>query len=186
LAQAALKAVETTTEHRPNDLELTEAEKKALLVSGLAEIEKHIDEKDRVVALIRTSRKKLVANGFKPRVIDFALRLRKDEDDTIIEQRRAEIEVARFLNHPVGTQPELPLVMEDRTPGVDKAKAEGEMAGAEGKTCSAPYAVGSPNEQAWIKGWHDGQATISSAFKKLEAKAAAEAEESEDAEGDED
>jgi hypothetical protein len=183
MAQAALKQEASSI---PNNYELTESEKRALLVSGLAEIEKHIEEKDRVVALIRTSRKKLVANGFKPKVIDFALRLRKDEDNVIIEQRRAEIEVARFLNHPVGTQPELPLVMEDRTPGIDKAKAEGEIAGAEGKTCSAPYAAGSPNEQAWIKGWHDGQATITSAFQKLEAKAAADAEQEEDAEGDED
>jgi hypothetical protein len=113
-----------------NGFELTEAEKRALLVQGLAEIE-----------------------GL--------------------------VEVARFLNHPIGTQPELPLVMEDRTPGVDKARAEGELAGAQGVVCSAPYAVGSPNEQAWIAGWHDGQATLMSAFKKLEAKAAAEAEDDE-------
>ena len=182
-----LAAVTTNPEPISNGFELTEAEKRALLVQGLAEIKKHIEEKDRVVALIRTSRKRLVAHGFKPKVIDFALRLRKDEDDAIIEQRRAEIEVARFLNHPVGTQPELPLVLEDRTPGVDKARAEGEIAGAEGKTCSAPYAAGSPNEQSWILGWHDGQATITSAFRKLEAKAAAESENDEaDAEGDED
>lgn len=180
MARPKLAAVTTSPEPGHNSFELTEAEKKALLVQGLAEIEKHIEEKDRVVALIRTSRKRLVSHGFKPKVIDFALRLRKEEDDAVIEQRRAEIEVARFLNHPVGTQPELPLLMEDRTPGVDKARAEGEIAGAEGKTCSAPYAVGSPNEQAWIKGWHDGQATITSAFKKLEAKAAAEAEAGED------
>ncbi len=176
MARPKLADVTTNPEPLSNGFELTESEKRALLVQGLAEIEKHIEEKDRVVALIRTSRKKLVANGFKPKVIDFALRLRKDEDDVVIEQRRAEIEVARFLNHPVGTQPELPLVMEDRTPGVDKAKAEGEIAGVEGKVCSAPYAAGSPNEQAWITGWHDGQATITSAFQKLEAKAAADAE----------
>jgi uncharacterized protein (UPF0335 family) len=174
-----LKAVETSTEALTNGFELTEAEKKALLVQGLAEIERVVAEKDKLVKDIRILRKKMVSHGFKPKVIDFALRLRKEEDDTIIEQRRAEIEVARFLNHPVGTQPELPLVMEDRTPGVDKARAEGEIAGAEGKTCSAPYAVGSPNEQAWLQGWHDGQATITRAFKKLEAKAAAEAEDDE-------
>lgn len=171
----------------PNDLELTESEKRALLVQGLAEIEKHIEEKDRVVALIRTSRKRLVSHGFKPKVIDFALRLRKDEDDVVIEERRAEIEVARFLNHPVGTQPELPLVMEDRTPEVDRAFAAGEIAGASGVTCSAPHAAGSPMEQSWIRGWHQGQATITSAFKKLEAKAAADAEDDEaDDDGDED
>lgn len=167
MSEAALKIV---SDPPPNDLDLTEAEKRALLVNGLTEIESLIEQKDGIVSKIRTSRKKLVANGFKPKVIDFALRLRKDDDDAMIEQRRAEIEVARFLGHPIGTQPELPLNMEDRTPGVDKAKAEGEVAGAEGKTCSAPYAVGSPMEQAWLEGWHIGQATITSAFKKLESQ----------------
>jgi uncharacterized protein (UPF0335 family)/ribosome modulation factor len=168
----------------PNDLELSESEKRALLVNGLTGIEALIEQKDTIVSAIRTARKNLVANGFKPKVIDFALRLRRDEDDEIIEQRRAEIEVARFLNHPVGTQPELPLNMEDRTPLVDAAFAKGEIAGASGATCSAPYATGSEAEQSWIRGWHDGQATITSAFAKLEAKAAAEP--AEDEEGDED
>jgi len=178
MAKPALKIVP------PNDLELSEAEKRALLVNGLTQIEGLVEQKDAIVSQIRTSRKRLVAHGFAPKVIDFALRLRKDEDDKMIEQRRSEIEVARFLGHPIGTQPELPFNMEDRTPGVEKAKAEGEVAGAEGKTCSAPYAVGSPMEQAWIVGWHDGQATLASAFQKLEAKAAAEP--AEDEEGDED
>lgn len=167
----------------PNDLDLTESEKRALLVYGLNEIEGFVEEKDEIVSKIRTSRKRLVAHGFKPKVIDFALRLRKAEDEAMIEQRRAEIEVARFLGHPIGTQPELPLNMEDRTPGVDKAKAEGEIAGAEGQTCHPPYAVGSPMEQSWIAGWHEGQATLASAFQKLEAKAAAEPAE-DDEEGD--
>lgn len=166
----------------PNDLDLTEAEKRALLVNGLNEIEGLVESKDDIVSKIRTSRKRLVAHGFKPKVIDFALRLRKGEDDAMIEQRRAEIEVARFLGHPIGTQPELPLNMEDRTPGVDKAKAEGEIAGAEGQTCISPYVDG-PMQQAWLSGWHSGQATITSAFQKLEAKAAAEPAE-DDEEGD--
>lgn len=181
MAEAALKIVQNI----PNSLELTEAEKRALLVNSLTAIEGLTEQKDTLVSSIRTARKKLVANGFAPKVIDFALRLRKDEDGKMIELRRAEIEAARFLGHPIGTQPELPLNMEDRTPGVDRAKAEGEIAGSSGVTCSAPYAAGSPMEQAWLVGWHDGQATITSAFKKLEAKEAAAAE-SEDADGDED
>lgn len=187
MARPKLAAVTTNPEPISNGFELTESEKRALLVQGLSEIEGLVEKKDDIVSKIRTSRKRLVSHGFKPKVIDFALRLRKDEDDAIIEQRRAEIEVARFLNHPVGTQPELPLVMEDRTPEVDRAFAAGEIAGASGATCSAPHAAGSPMEQSWIKGWHQGQATITSAFRKLEAKAAAEAEDDEaDAEGDED
>lgn len=163
--------------------ELTEAERKALLVNGLCEIEAHTEEKDAAVAKIRTSRKRLVAHGFKPNVINFALRLRKNEDADEIEQRRAEIEVARFLNHPIGTQPDM-FDQPDRTPDVDKAKAQGEIAGAEGKTCSSPWSVGSPQEQAWIEGWHTGQATIASAFKKLEATAPAEADDDEESEED--
>ena len=183
MARPKLAAVTTTPEPISNGFELTESEKRALLVQGLAEIEKHIEEKDRVVALIRTSRKRLVSHGFKPKVIDFALRLRKDEDDAIIEQRRAEQEVARFLNHPIGTQPELPL---DAVPSAD-AFAAGESAGASGETCKSPYGPGTADDQDWIKGWHQGQANIASAFKKLEAKAAAEAEDDEaDDDSDED
>lgn len=179
MAEAALRIVPP-----PNDLDLTPAEKQALLVNSLVTIENLVDQKNTIVSQIRTARKKLVANGFAPKVIDFALRLRKDDDDAMIEQRRAEIEVARFLNHPIGTQPELPLDMTDRMPEVDRAFTLGEIAGAEGKTCVAPHATGSPMEQSWIRGWHQGQATITSAFTKLEAKEAAEAEESDDEEGE--
>lgn len=178
MAEPALKIVQNI----PNDLDLTAAEKQALLVRSLVEIEGLVDQKNTIVSQIRTARKKLVANGFAPKVIDFALRLRKDEDDTMIEQRRAEIEVARFLNHPIGTQPELPLDMVDRMPEVDRAFSQGEIAGAEGKSCIAPFAAGSPMEQSWIRGWGKGQDTIASAFQKLEAKEAV--EESDDEEGE--
>lgn len=178
MAEAALRIVP-----QPNDLDLTPAEKQALLVNSLVTIEGLVDQKNTIVSQIRTARKKLVANGFAPKVIDFALRLRKDEDDAMVEQRRAEIEVARFLNHPIGTQSDLFDIQADRTPEVDRAFSQGEIAGAEGKTCAAPFAAGSPMEQAWIKGWGKGQDTIASAFKKLEAKEEAEAE---DDEGEED
>jgi uncharacterized protein (UPF0335 family) len=160
--------------HNVTDLELTEAEKRALLVNGLNQIEGLTEEKDEIVADIRNARKRLVAHGFKPKLIDYALRLRKGDDAEMIEQRRAEAEIARFLNHPIGTEPELPLDNVDRTPGVDQARADGEIAGAEGQSLHPPHVAGSPMEQAWITGWHEGQATLASAFKKLEAKAEAE------------
>jgi uncharacterized protein (UPF0335 family)/ribosome modulation factor len=180
MALAVVK--EEPQDNLSNNFELTEGEKRALLVNSLVAIEGLIEQKDTLVSGIRTARKKLVANGFAPKVIDFALRLRKDEDNSMVEQRRAEIEVARFLNHPIGTQPELPLDMTDRTPEVDRAFERGEIAGAEGKTCSAPHAAGSPMEQSWLRGWGKGQDTIASAFKKLEAKEAATAEADEEGE----
>ncbi|WP_022719920.1 GapR family DNA-binding domain-containing protein [Rhodopseudomonas sp. B29] len=172
------------TPHIPNDFDLTEAEKRALLVNSLVEIERLTDDKNKVVADIRNKRKKLIANGFTGKVIDFALRLRKQKDEDTIEQRKAEIEVARLLNHPIGTQFDMFYDTPDRTPEVERAAALGFTAGAAGQTCQSPYGAGSEFDQVWIENWHKGQATITSAFRKLEAKEAAEAED--DAEGDED
>lgn len=180
MAKAAALKVVDTPEIGSNSGELTGAERKALLLDGLSKLEDLIETKDAAVSAVRTARKKLVAHGFEPKVIDFALRLRKDDDDKMIEQRRAEIEVARFLNHPIGTQPELPLNMEDRTPDVERARAQGEIAGAEGKSRTPPWSTGSPQEQAWLDGWSAGQSTLLSAFKKLEAKAEAEPEDESD------
>ncbi len=155
----------------PNDTELNESEKRALLAHELNKIEGLEEDKADIAESIKEAKKRLSNYGFSKHQIKFGLTLRKGDDAQMVTQRIAEAEVARFLGHPIGTQPELPLDAVDRTPGVDKAKAEGEMAGAEGQTCISPYVDG-PMAQSWLQGWHDGQATITSAFAKLEAKAA--------------
>lgn len=178
------EAATQTEPPRINDTELTEAEKRALLAHELNKIEGLEEEKKDIAESIKDAKKRLGNIGFSKHQVKFGLTLRKSEDAEMVEQRIAEAEVARFLGHPIGTQPELPLSV-DRTPGVDKAKTDGEIAGAEGQTCHPPYAPGSPMEQSWIEGWHNGQATIASAFLKLEAKAAQEpAEEADDEDGE--
>jgi ribosome modulation factor len=146
---------------------LSEAEKQALFVRGLADLESLIEEKNEVVADIRNNRKRIVSYGFEPWEIDYALRLRKDTDNEAVDRRRKEAQIARFLNHPIGTQPDM-LEELDRTPAVDKAFADGRVAGAGGKTAQPPYATGTEQEQSWLKGWHAGQADVVSGFKKLE------------------
>jgi ribosome modulation factor len=164
------------------ETELTEGERIGILVRTLADIEQLTIQKDHYIGLIRTQRKRLIGCGFKSSLITYALRLRKSPVAEEIEQRRAEAEIARFLNHPIGTQPELPLVaLVDRTPGIDRAFLDGEQAGQEGKTCECTLLDG-PMQQSWIKGWHKGQDTILSAFGKLEAKEAAEAADEEEGE----
>jgi uncharacterized protein (UPF0335 family) len=49
-------------------------------VRGLAELEGLIEEKNEVVADIRNHRKRIISYGFEPWEIDYALKLRKDED----------------------------------------------------------------------------------------------------------
>jgi uncharacterized protein (UPF0335 family) len=181
MAKRQLATVNDNPAPPVNDMELSEQERRAVLARKLFEIEGLEADKKAIADDIKTVKGELVEQGFTKKAIDFALKLRADSDGKMVEQRQAEAEVARFLNSPIGFEPELPL---DRTPVVDKAFAEGEIAGAQGLTCSAPYPTGAETEQAWIKGWHQGQATITSAFKKLEAKAAADAPG--DADGDQD
>lgn len=156
--------------------QLSEAEKQALFVRGLADLENLIEEKNEVVADIRNHRKRIISYGFEPWEIDYALKLRKDTDNEAVDRRRKEAVIARFLNHPIGTQPDM-FDEPDRTPAVEKAAKDGHVAGASGKSAQPPYAVGTEQEQAWLKGWHKGQEDLASGFKKLEpAEAGAQGE----------
>jgi hypothetical protein len=119
---------------------LSEAEKQALFVRGLAELGSLIEEKNEIVADVRNQRKRIVGYGFEPWQIDFALKLRKDSDGEAIEHRRQEAMIARFLSHPIGTQPDMFDV--DRTPAVDKSYQDGKVAGAAGKTAQSPHSPG--------------------------------------------
>lgn len=156
---------ETTSEHGKNS-DLTEAEKQALLLRGLSELQEMIEEKNAIVADIRNHRKRIVSYGFEPFEIDYALKLRKEPDADMIARRRAEARIARFMNHPIGTEPDM-FDEVDRTPAVDRAFDEGKIAGAAGKSASPPYDPGVPQHQAWLKGWHQAQETLAAAFKKL-------------------
>jgi ribosome modulation factor len=151
-----------------NTADLSDAEKQALLVRGIADLETMIADKDEIVAEIRTQRKRLVSYGFEAFEIDYALKLRKSEDAEAIERRRREAVIARWLNHPIGTEPELPLDQVDRTPDVDAAFVAGKVAGAEGKSANSPHALGTEQNEHWMRGWHEAQASLASGFKKLE------------------
>jgi uncharacterized protein (UPF0335 family) len=155
-----------------NDLELSEAERRAVLARKLHELDGLEVDKKAIADDIKTVKGELEKQGFSKDAIKFAMKVRADSDGKLAQQRRAEVEVARFLNSPIGFEPELPL---DRTTDEDKAFNQGELAGAAGVTANPPYVMGSPFEQKWLAGWHQGQATIMSAFKKIEAKAAADA-----------
>jgi ribosome modulation factor len=168
------------TEHEPaqagHNSELSDAEKRALFLNALPELEQLLEKKSGIVSDIRNQRKRIVSYGFEPFEIDYALKIRKDEDATMIERRRKEARIARFLNHPIGTQSDI-FDEVDRTPAADKAFDDGKIAGASGKACSSPFSPGLDQDQAWIRGWGEGQADLASGFRKLEANVSEDAEE---------
>lgn len=154
---------------------LTDSERQALFIRGITDLESQIEEKDTIVAAVRSQRKRIISYGFDAFEIDFALKLRKSDDAEMIEKRRREAQIARFLNHPIGSQLDW-IDAVDRTPSVDTAYAEGKVAGARGESCKSPHGLGSEADQSWIKGWHEGQADLASAFKKIEATTEQDAE----------
>lgn len=85
----------------------------------------------------------------------------------IERQRRA----AAYMGAPLGSQ--LALFDEpDRTPAVDRARAEGERDGMEAKPLDNPYAHDLPQHEAYAEGWNSGQRAIFN-IQPLESGAAA-------------
>lgn len=66
---------------------------------------------------------------------------------------------AEYMGSPLGAQ--LTLFDEpDRTPAVDRARAEGQRDGMQGKSLTNPYAPELEQHAAYAEGWHDGQKAI--------------------------
>ena len=145
MARPQLATVNENPAPPVNDLELSEGERRAILARKLRELEGLEADKKAIADDIKLVKGELEAQGFTKDAIKFAIKVRADSDGKLAQQRRAEAEVARFLNSPIGFEPELPL---DLTPVVDKAFNDGELAGAAGVTCTAPYAPGAETEQA--------------------------------------
>lgn len=70
--------------------------------------------------------------------------------------------LARWAGLKVGTQPEL---FEKTAPANDHFE-EGKTVGMTGGSCEPPKHLAVDASQTWIRGWHEGQTVLMSAFKK--------------------
>jgi uncharacterized protein (UPF0335 family) len=138
---------------------LTEDQRRALLLQGVAKIERLQESLESIKGDIRNVRKALKSDGFDRFEVDYALRLRKADETEELDKRRREARIAKWLNHPVGTQPDL-FGEVDRTPSVDKAYEAGKIVGLEGGKCEVPHHYGQEQQSKWIEGWHDGQSAL--------------------------
>ena len=148
---------------------LTDDQQRALLLQGIQKIEIIEKRKAQTVADLRNERKKLIADGFTSKQIDFCLRLREQDPNEAAAEFAGAIKVARWLAHPIGRQMGL-FEDVDRTPGVERAFEEGKTAGMEGASRSPPYDASTQQGQQWLRGHADGQAVLMKGFKPLEAK----------------
>lgn len=145
---------------------LTENQERALFFDHLNKIQASKEELEKMKASHARLFKAAKADGINKKDLEYALRLRADDSngEELLEERRREIRIAKWLQHPVGTQ--IDLFDADRSTAEEKAFELGKNAGMEGETCIAPYDGSSKQAQAWIKGWHEGQAAIFAIRKK--------------------
>lgn len=139
---------------------LSENQERALFFDHLNKIQSSKEELEQVKAAHARLFKAAKADGITKKDLEYALRLRADDSngEELLEERRREVRIAKWLQHPVGTQ--IDLFDEDRTTAVERAKELGKNAGMEGQTCISPYDGSTEQAQAWIKGWQEGQKAI--------------------------
>jgi hypothetical protein len=108
--------------------ELTDEQRSALFLHHRRVYMNALAAKKTADANLKNAAKRAKAEGVDPGEIRFAIRLEANAEEE--EARRgAEERIARWLQVPFGEQASLL----DRTPGEDRAFAEGRKAGAEGK-----------------------------------------------------
>ena len=155
--------------------DLTDEQRAALLFQAAGKIEREQAKMREIVASIRLIRKQAKADGVDKSELNYVLYLRKAESSDALAEMAMRTLVAKWMGHPIGTQGYFFGDGVDRTPGVEKAYAEGRVAGMAGDTCAPPdkWAPGGDQHQRWLDGWHDGQRVILEGIKPLEQAAAA-------------
>jgi uncharacterized protein (UPF0335 family) len=149
---------------------LNEDQQRALYLQNIGKIERLKEAATSAAGALRQAYQTAKADGFSKQDIDWGIRLRKVEEKETLEDRRRQALLAKFLNHPIGTQPDM-FDGVDRTPSVDKAREHGKMDGMEGKPLTPPsqYTPGTEQYESYCEGWHDGQAVLGmKGFKKTE------------------
>lgn len=146
--------------------ELTEDERHALHLRHCREYEVALEAKKKADAGIKNVGKRIKAEDDSIARVKKTIRARTPEGEA---ELRAEIEetaeVLRWSGVSVGESAD--LFPEDRTPGVDRAYAEGKRAGMNGDKGQPPHDPSVPQYQSWMRGWQDGQGILSEAFKKI-------------------
>lgn len=139
-----------------NSQPLTDEQSQALFFHHRRLYKHALAKKKEADAAFKNACKRAKSEGVDPKSIKFSIELEADEDGSIAAEQAERERVAAWMGLPFGGQADF----FDRTPIVDKARAEGKRAGMEGETCQPPYEAGGEAGQAWMHGWHDGQRAL--------------------------
>jgi hypothetical protein len=102
--------------------------------------------------------------------VDFAIKLKRHDEAEMVNQRRREERIARWLEHPIGTQANMFVSAVGAGNGKSRPFELGRLAGAEGAVCKPPPNLHQDDAQRWITGWQEGQAALAKGIRAPEPK----------------
>lgn len=150
--------------HNSGDTALTDDQQQVLFFNHKKSIGALKDKVAHATSELRNAYKLAKSEGFLKKDFDWAFELEKDEDDKAIEDRRRQANIARWLNHPIGTQADLfsDGADTDRRSQEERGYAEGKRAGMAGEICKPSFSAGTDGYGGYMKGWHEGAAVRAS------------------------
>ena len=164
--------------------ELTDEQKQALALQWKKQFQSSLTAKNKAASEHSNLCKRMKTEMGKDAVdlVKTMIAMETEEGEAEVKAKiEMQMRAARYMAAPMGAQFD---IFEDRTPAVDRAREEGKRDGMAGETAVPSYDSGTPQYDAYMEGWHSGQAAIfdiqklqdGEIFDQAEASAEAEAE----------
>lgn len=149
---------------------LTDEQRQALHYQHCAQYEAAIATKKKADAAIKNVGKIIKAEGGSVDQVKKTLLARTPEGETELRREMAEtLEALRWSGVEVGETAE--LFPEDRTPSIERARAEGKRAGLAGQPAKPPHDPNTEQYRAWMEGHGEGQTVLAKGFKPIQPTA---------------
>lgn len=152
-----------------------------LFLQHKAKIDKLRQQAQSASGKLRAALKEAKADKFEKHMFDVARQLETPEGEAeYVTRLRGEVDAATFVGNTLVAQIAQLDLFEgiDRTDATERAYDEGQKASMDNKAAKPPYAPGTAQHEAFLKGHADHQAKIAKGFKSTDngAKPAAEKE----------
>jgi predicted Holliday junction resolvase-like endonuclease len=159
------EAIEETAQSGHN--KLTDDQLQALLFQHVKSYEKTLAAKKEADAKFKnackTARAELGKDGVDQ--IKQVILLQQPEGEAALRAMiERQLRVARYVGSPIGTQFGLLDGIDESAE--DRAYDAGKRIGLAGEPCKSPYMESTEEGQAWMEGFHEGQAVLAQGFKQ--------------------
>lgn len=173
------KADETETQPAANgtgighNSEMTEDQKQALALHHKANYEAKLAAKKKADADFKNACKlakaEITWTDGVALIRDMILAETEEGEAELRERMNRAMLAAQYMAAPLGSQ--FDMFDEDRTPAVERARAEGKRDGMADKPLVNPYDTSVPQHEQYAQGWHEGREARVQAQRKRDAAA---------------